>query len=260
MEARDGANNGRELHRSRSPRPQKPQCISRLGSGQTGSRQSVTAACRAACDKRLLGGRSRGATPSDFSEPRDGGWVVPKAKRPQVSETVPSARLWEFLKANPRNDYCALTSRSHSHLSARRKAARQLALARAPCTLGPRCAHLGTCLQPEAVGRPARRGDVPGFEHRGQRWCTGPCRRTACGPRNGGRPGAARQYAGIKADKGGVFLPGAYRLLIMTFKAHNPAKAQSEPMVQPNGMADHFGWKAVASIRGSHRSIATQRR
>ena len=27
------------------------------------------------------------------------------------------------------------------------------------------------------------------------------------------------------------------------------AKAQREPMVQPNGMADDFGWKAVASIQ-----------
>ena len=27
------------------------------------------------------------------------------------------------------------------------------------------------------------------------------------------------------------------------------AKAQSEPMVQPDGMADDLGWKAVASIQ-----------
>ena len=37
------------------------------------------------------------------------------------------------------------------------------------------------------------------------------------------------------------------------------AKAQGEPMVQPNGMADDFGWKAVASIQGFHRSIVAGR-
>ncbi len=33
------------------------------------------------------------------------------------------------------------------------------------------------------------------------------------------------------------------------------AEAQSEPMVQPNGVADDLGWKAVTSIQGFHRSI-----
>ena len=33
------------------------------------------------------------------------------------------------------------------------------------------------------------------------------------------------------------------------------AKAQSEPTVQPDGMADDLGWKAVASIQGFYRSI-----
>ncbi len=32
-------------------------------------------------------------------------------------------------------------------------------------------------------------------------------------------------------------------------------KAQREPMVEPIGMADDFGWEAVASIQGFHRSI-----
>ncbi len=38
------------------------------------------------------------------------------------------------------------------------------------------------------------------------------------------------------------------------------AKAQSEPMVQPDGKADDLGWKAVASIQGFHRSIVADRR
>ena len=38
------------------------------------------------------------------------------------------------------------------------------------------------------------------------------------------------------------------------------AKAQREPMIQPNGVADDFGWKAVASIQGFHRSIVANRR
>ena len=37
------------------------------------------------------------------------------------------------------------------------------------------------------------------------------------------------------------------------------AKAQREPMVQPNRVADDFGWKAVASIQGFHRSIVADR-
>ena len=37
------------------------------------------------------------------------------------------------------------------------------------------------------------------------------------------------------------------------------AKAQSEPMVQPDGMADDLGCKAVASIQGFHRSIVADR-
>ena len=32
-------------------------------------------------------------------------------------------------------------------------------------------------------------------------------------------------------------------------------QAQAEPMVQPHGVADDLGWKAVASIRGLHRPI-----
>ena len=42
--------------------------------------------------------------------------------------------------------------------------------------------------------------------------------------------------------------------------SENVAKAQGEPMVQPNGMADDFWWKAVPSIQGSHRSIVADRR
>ena len=38
------------------------------------------------------------------------------------------------------------------------------------------------------------------------------------------------------------------------------AKAQSEAMVQPDGMADDLGWKAVASIQGFDRSIVADRR
>ena len=38
-------------------------------------------------------------------------------------------------------------------------------------------------------------------------------------------------------------------------KVFDIAKAQSEPMVQPNRVADDLGWKAVASIQGFHRSI-----
>ena len=37
-------------------------------------------------------------------------------------------------------------------------------------------------------------------------------------------------------------------------------KAQSEPMVQPDGMANDLGWEAVASIQGVHRSIVADRR
>ena len=37
------------------------------------------------------------------------------------------------------------------------------------------------------------------------------------------------------------------------------AKAQSEPMVEPNGVADDLGRKAVASIRGFDRSIVADR-
>ncbi len=42
-------------------------------------------------------------------------------------------------------------------------------------------------------------------------------------------------------------------------KIFDIAKAQSEPMVQPDGMADDLGWKAVASIQGFHRSIVADR-
>ena len=38
------------------------------------------------------------------------------------------------------------------------------------------------------------------------------------------------------------------------------AKTQSGPIVQPDGMADDLGWKAVASIQGFHRSIVADRR
>ena len=36
-------------------------------------------------------------------------------------------------------------------------------------------------------------------------------------------------------------------------------KAQSKPMVQPDGMADDFEWKAVASIQGFHQLIVANR-
>ncbi len=38
------------------------------------------------------------------------------------------------------------------------------------------------------------------------------------------------------------------------------SKAQGEPMVQPDGMVDYLGWKAVASIQRFHRSIVSDRR
>ena len=38
------------------------------------------------------------------------------------------------------------------------------------------------------------------------------------------------------------------------------AKAQSEPMVQPDGMADDLGWKAVTPVQGFHRSIVADGR
>jgi hypothetical protein len=37
-------------------------------------------------------------------------------------------------------------------------------------------------------------------------------------------------------------------------KVLDVAKAKSEPMIQPDGMADDLGWKPVAAIRGFHRS------
>ena len=37
------------------------------------------------------------------------------------------------------------------------------------------------------------------------------------------------------------------------------AKAQREPMVQPDGMADDLGWKTVASIQGFHEPIVADR-
>ena len=42
-------------------------------------------------------------------------------------------------------------------------------------------------------------------------------------------------------------------------KVFDVAKAESEPMVQSNGMADDFGWKAVTSIQGFHRSVVADR-
>ena len=38
------------------------------------------------------------------------------------------------------------------------------------------------------------------------------------------------------------------------------AKTRSEPMVQPDGVADDLGWKAVALIQGFHRSIVADDR
>ncbi len=38
------------------------------------------------------------------------------------------------------------------------------------------------------------------------------------------------------------------------------AKAESEPMVQPDGVADDFGWEAVASIQRFHEPIVADRR
>ncbi len=36
------------------------------------------------------------------------------------------------------------------------------------------------------------------------------------------------------------------------------AKAQREPMVQPNGMADDFGWKAVTPVQGFRGSLVAE--
>ena len=38
------------------------------------------------------------------------------------------------------------------------------------------------------------------------------------------------------------------------------AKAESEPMVQPDGVADDFGWEAVASIQRFHEPIVADPR
>ena len=43
-------------------------------------------------------------------------------------------------------------------------------------------------------------------------------------------------------------------------KVFDITKAQREPMVQPNGVADDLGWKAVVSIQGFHRSIVADHR
>ena len=42
-------------------------------------------------------------------------------------------------------------------------------------------------------------------------------------------------------------------------KVFDIAKAQSEPMVQPNRVADDLGWEAVTSIQGFHRLIVADR-
>jgi hypothetical protein len=59
------------------------------------------------------------------------------------------------------------------------------------------------------------------------------------------------QGAGIRWTK--LPAPGSngfvgYGDATLSEKVFHVAKAQREPMVQPNGMADDFGWKAVASI------------
>ena len=42
-------------------------------------------------------------------------------------------------------------------------------------------------------------------------------------------------------------------------KIFDIAKAQSKPVVQPNGMADDLGWKAMLSIERFHRPIVAHR-
>ena len=71
------------------------------------------------------------------------------------------------------------------------------------------------------------------------------------------------QGAGVRWSK--LPAPGSNRFVgygdaTLSEKVLDIAKAESEPMVQPNGMADDFGWKAMASIQGSHRSIVADRR
>ena len=50
-----------------------------------------------------------------------------------------------------------------------------------------------------------------------------------------------------------------YGDVTLSEKVLDISEAQSEPMVQPDGMADDLWWKAVASIQGFHRSIVTHR-
>ncbi len=60
------------------------------------------------------------------------------------------------------------------------------------------------------------------------------------------------QGAGIRGSK--LPAPGSNRFVghhdaTLSEKVLDIAKAESEPMVQPNGMADDLGWKAVPSIQ-----------
>ena len=74
---------------------------------------------------------------------------------------------------------------------------------------------------------------------------------------------SSAQSAGIRWSK--LAAPGSngfvgYADATLREKVLDISKAQSEPMVQPDGMADDFEWKAVASIQGFHRSIVADRR
>ena len=45
----------------------------------------------------------------------------------------------------------------------------------------------------------------------------------------------------------------------LKFLTNNFALPAREPMVQPNGMADDLGWKAMTPIQGFHRPIVAHR-
>ena len=71
------------------------------------------------------------------------------------------------------------------------------------------------------------------------------------------------QSAGIRWSK--LPAPGSngfvgYGDAPLSEKVLDIAKTRSEPMVQPDGVADDLGWKAVALIQGFHRSIVADDR
>ncbi len=70
------------------------------------------------------------------------------------------------------------------------------------------------------------------------------------------------QSAGIRWPK--LAAPGSngfvgYGDATLREKVLDISKAQSEAMVQPDGMTDDLGWKTVTSIRRFHRSIVANR-